>query len=128
MPRIFNNKHLYNNLKLRRISYGKAYNTKTKNSPFFNCGQLFRKIYDLIQYYSDPEADKTGLTDKDIATTPNWWLERYIEEDNQMETRELLKVKENIRLPFQQTTVNIGNELEKLIIEGHKGVTIIDST
>jgi hypothetical protein len=55
-------------------------------------------------------------------------LERYIEEDNQMETRELLKVKENIRLPFQQTTVNIGNELEKLIIEGHKGVTIIDST
>ena len=43
-------KHLYNNLKLRRISYGKAYNTKTGNSPFLNCGQLFRKIYDLIQY------------------------------------------------------------------------------
>ena len=121
-------KHLYNNLKLRRISYGKAYNTKTGSSPFFNCGQLFRKIYDLIQYYSDPEAGKTGLTDKDLATTPNWWLERYIEEDNQIETRELLKVKENIRLPFQQTTVNIGNELKKLINEGHKGVTIIDST
>ena len=119
-------KHLYYTLKLRRISYGKAYNTKTDKSPFLNCGQLFRKIYDLIQYYSDPEVDKTGLTDKDIDTMPNWWLEKYIEKDNQKETKDLLKVKENIRIPLQKITVNIGNELKKLINEGHKGVTIID--
>ena len=67
-------------------------------------------------------------TAQDLATMPNWWLERYIEEGSQIETKELLKVKENIRLPFQQTIVNIGNELKKLIIEGHKGVNIIDST
>ena len=119
-------KHLYYTLKLRRISYGKAYNTKTDKNPFLNCGQLFRKIYDLIQYYSDPEVDKTGLTDKDIATMPNWWLEKYIEKDNQKETKDLLKVKENIRVPLQKITVNIGNELKKLINEGHRGVTIID--
>lgn len=119
-------KQLFNNLKLRRISYGKAYNTKTNRDPFLNCGQLFRKIYDLIQYYSDPEVDKTGLTDKDIDTMPNWWLEKYIEKNNQQETKDLLKVKENIHLPFQKITVNIGNELNKLINEGHKGVSIID--
>ena len=118
--------HLFYTLKLRRISYGKAYNAKTNKSPFLNCGQLFRKIYDLIQYYSDPEVDKTGLTDNDIVTMPNWWLEKYIEKDNQKETKELLKVKENIRVPLQKITVNIGNELKKLINEGHKGVTIID--
>ena len=119
-------KHLFYSLKLRRLSYGKAYNTKTKNIPCLNCGHLFRKIYDLIQYYSDPEVDKTGLTDKEIATTPNWWLEKYIEKDNQKETKELLKVKENIRIPLQNITVNIGNELKKLINERHKGITIID--
>ena len=119
-------KHEFDTLKLRRISYGKAYYTKTNVSPFFNCGKLFRKIYDLIQYYSDPKADKTGLTDKDIVTMPNWWLEKYIEKDNRKETKDLLKVKENIRIPLQKITVNICNELKKLINEGHKGVTIID--
>ena len=119
-------KQLFNSLKLHRISYGKAYNTKTNRDPFFNCGQLFRKIYDLIQYYSDPEADKTDLTDKDIETMPNCWLEKYIEKNNQQETKDLLKVKENIHLPFQKITINIGNELNKLINEGHKGVSIID--
>jgi hypothetical protein len=118
--------HLFYSLKLRRISYGKAYKTKTNNIPCLNCGHLFRKIYDLIQYYSDPEVDKTGLTDKDIVTTPNWWLEKYIEKDNQKETKELLQVKENIRIPLQNITVNIGNELKKLINERHKGITIID--
>ncbi len=87
---------------------------------------MFRKIYDLIQYYSDPKVDKTGLTDKDIVTMPNWWLEKYIEKDNQKETKDLLKVKENSRVPLQNITVNLGNELKKLINEGHKGVTIID--
>jgi len=119
-------KHLYYSLKLRRISYGKAYNTKTDKSPFSNCGQLFRKIYDLLQHYSDPEVDKTGLTDEDIGTMPNRWLEKYIEKDNRKEAKELLKVKEHIHIPLQKITVNIGNELKKLITEGHKGVTIID--
>ena len=118
-------KHLYYSLKIRRISYGKAYNTKTDKSPFSNCGQLFRKIYDLIQYYSDPEVDKTGLTDKDIVTMPNWWLEKYIEKNNQKETRDLLNVKENIYIPLQKITFNIGNDLKELIMEGYKNVTII---
>lgn len=112
--------------KLRWNSYKKAYGTKTNTSQFFNCGQLFRKIYDLIQYYSDPGVDKTGLTDKDIANMPNWWLEKYIEKNNKKETQELLKVKENIRIPLQKITVNICNEIQKLIDEGHKGVTIKD--
>jgi len=119
-------KHGFYTLELRQRSYEKAYNTKTNTSPFFNCGQLFRKIYDLIQYYSDPEVDKTGLTDKDIVTMPNWWLEKYIEKDNKKETNELLKTKENIRIPLQKITVNICDELKRLINEGHKGVTIID--
>lgn len=118
--------HLYYSLKIRRISYGKAYNTKTDQSPFSNCGQLFRKIYDLIEYYSDPEVDKTNLTDKDIATTPNWWLEKYIGKDHQKEIENLLKTKENIHIPLQNITVNIGNQLKKLITEEYKGVTIIN--
>ena len=118
--------HLFYNLKLRRISYGKAYNTKTNKSPFLNCGQLFRKIYDLIQYYSNSEVDKTGLSDKDIVTMPNWWLEKYIEKDNQKAPKDFLKVTENIHIPLQKMTVNICKEFLKLINEGHKGVTIID--
>jgi len=118
-------KYLYYSLKLRRISYGKAYNTKTDKSPFLNCGQLLRKIYDLIQYYSGPEVDKTGLTDEDIVTMPNWWLEKYIKKDNQKETKDLLKTKENIYMPLQEITFNMGNELKESITEGHKGVTII---
>ncbi|MFC1837418.1 hypothetical protein ACFLYW_01900 [Thermodesulfobacteriota bacterium] len=119
-------KHRFYTLTLRRKSYGKAYSAKTNMNPFFNCGQLFRKIYDLIQYYSDPEADKTGLTDKDIVTMPNWWLEKYIEKDNQKASKELLKVKENIKIPLQKITVTVCNEFKKLVNEGHKGVTITD--
>jgi hypothetical protein len=112
-------------IKLRRNSYGKAYNTKT-DDPFFNCGQLFRKIYDLIQYYSDPEVDKSGLSDKDLATMPNCILEKYVAKDNKKAPKNFLKVKENIRLPLQKITVNICNELKRLIEDGHKGVTIVD--
>ena len=119
-------KYLYYSLKIRRISYGKAYNTKTDKSPFSNCGQLFRKIYDLMQYESGPEVDKTGLTDKDIATMPNWWSEKYIEKDNQKEIKELLETKENIYIPLLNITANIGNQLKKLITEEYKDVTIIN--